>query len=449
MYNLNGSGQCDLMELSVLLAHLGVSASYWQLKDLCTALKHEAAQVDAEATAAFEAARFSQKLLHTLLERVQPVGLGDVLAHSRLGFRTMRDPGLRVALQEFSAQLWCTLLAAYGAEVDLVKNGSLLIHSTNVRALAAVVCALEASQPGQPNPPWLQRYCLLTSVLNSLWQRVDFPQDFVSTMQRALAVRSNEGNVRARAQPLVSQSSLAQGPAAAAAVPSDAPPATATSFVTAHSDERTARLANDKTDFAHLDNVFFSAAMDEQLLQWKTMAPDALKLPLRGANSINLPRLRFETQAGRPSVLEFHNDNRTVAIRADASEENTWVVSDTVLTEGLHYWALRCDAKGSFRRYVGVGVGRVDSQFPAGTARLLSDGHLKSASLTLKVEQGFQEDDIIGVLLDMDQYTVSFDVNGVKRVEIALPDMAPGEGVRPLAYLFSPKDRVSGRVGTL
>lgn len=193
-----------------------------------------------------------------------------------------------------------------------------------------------------------------------------------------------------------------------------------------------------------MDNAVFSRAMDAELLQWKTAEPDALKLPFAGsASAINLPSLAFgQSSTGRSEMLEMSEDKRTVSLRASGSEENTWVVSDTIFTEGIHYWALRCDAKGSSRRYVGVGVGRVNCAFPAGTTRLLSDGNLKSAQVNIKIEKGFDERDIVGVLLDMDQGLVSFDVNGVKRGEIGLPDLMPGEGVRPLAYVFSPRDTV-------
>lgn len=429
-YNMSGSGRCDVMELAILLAHHGIQLAAWQFQDVVRGWRQEAVATATSAgldqehdTAAADGEKFSHKAVHALLENLAHNGMtARPAAASSLG-DTSQDDSLHTTLHEFANALWDGLLWAYANEADAVKNGMLLMHSAGVRRMAALACTLQVHQLGGSTPPpvWFQRYSLVMAVCGSLWQRRPFPPALSELMQASLAAR---GGADDTATGISAQGEGDEGSQGADGAGCPLP--------------------------LYLDNHYFSAAMDAQLLQWKTVAPEALAVPLRSTPAINLPRLHFEVSAtNRTPTLDLANDNRTVSMRPDNAEENTWALSDTVLMHGLHYWAMRCDAKGSARRYVGVGVGRVDSQFPTGTARLLSDGHVKSASLTIKVDQGFQEHDIIGVLLDMDQYKIAFDVNGVKRCEIGLPDMAPGEGVQPLAYLFCPKDKVgSGREET-
>lgn len=132
-----------------------------------------------------------------------------------------------------------------------------------------------------------------------------------------------------------------------------------------------------------------------------------------------------------------------MCVKTDSSEENLWVCADVSLSHGVHYFSVKCEAKGTRRRYVGVGVGKANCRFPNGAARLLSDGNLKSGLLTQKADLGFVVGDVVGVLVDVDQGIVSFDVNGDIRGKIAIPDLAPGEVVQPLVYvcmLFTPDD---------
>ena len=94
-------------------------------------------------------------------------------------------------------------------------------------------------------------------------------------------------------------------------------------------------------------------------------------------------------------------------------------------------------------RYVGVGIGRVNAVYPGGAVRILSDGTLKNSVASHRAPIGFAVYDIVGVLVDTARGMASFDVNGEQCGEIAMHDLAPGDGLRPLVYMFSPGDRFS------
>jgi hypothetical protein len=398
--NASGTGLCDLLELSLLLGRQGLRPPLWRLQQHITDVLSSIAGADDGSTAR----RLSMKAVHILVEQLQDA---RTQASSAMPTRSIfRDGDAGTGdLRAFASSLWSELSEAYNVEMEAIKAGRRLIFGKSLRAMVSLAYALNLlAGDSQARPVWFKRYCDLTDIFRSLAARRPFPSSFKNTIARALAARG------------VNAKSLQQ-----------------------QLGKREARA------MAHLDNVYFTREMDEQLLHWKTASPDVLKLPFEGAAlAINLPKLHFKSSnPGGSTRLYLSDDKRTAGMRASGSEENTWVVSDTTFYSGVHYWAMRCDAKGSARRYVGVGVGRVNCAFPAGTTRLLSDGNLKSAQVNIKIDMGFSEYDVVGVLLDMDQGIVSFDVNGIKRGEISLPDLMPGEGVRPLAYVFSPRDTVS------
>eukprot|EP00045_Choanoeca_perplexa_P017892 m.270728 g.270728 ORF g.270728 m.270728 type:complete len:4196 (-) comp17668_c0_seq1:27-12614(-) len=370
----------NVLEMALLLARVGLNSSAWALDKLRSGLVED------------EQEKYSHKLADVILDRG---GLSADSHHKPLV--DTADNGATVAMNEFTESLWETLQSRLAFEEPIIKRADQLVHSSYVRALVRVNATLGLGLDSLEDSHWYNQYRLMARVVHSWMSRAAFPEQFLQAMQSALG--SNEAD------------------------------------------------ANENgSKFDPLQNSQFSREMDMDLLEWKRNSPEDLKLTLHGRQpcvQLISPVFSRISAGDELDHLEFSNNNVTVAMKSDTNEQNTWIVGDPILTSGVHYWAVRCDIKGSSRRYVGVGVGRNNSPFPVGAARLLSDGHLKSAAVTLDIPEGFKADDMVGVLLDLDGQTVSFDVNGQKRGEIGLPDTAPGDGIRPLIYLFSPKDRFS------
>jgi hypothetical protein len=377
------AGDLNVLEMALLLARVGLNSSAWALDRLRSGLVGDESEI------------YSHKLAHEILDR------GGLSAESHYKpLVDTADNGATVAMNEFTQSLWETLQARLVYEEPIIQRADQLVHSSYVRALVRVNATLGLGLDTLDTSHWYYQYRLMAKVVHSWMSRNTFPDGFLDSMQSALGPNEPDAQERGR-------------------------------------------------NLDPFQNDLFSREMDGDLLEWKRSTPDDLKLTLNGRQ----PNVQLQSPVFSQVVvgdaldhLEFSNGNVSVAMKQDANEQNTWIVGDPTLTSGVHYWAVRCDVKGSSRRYVGVGVGRNNSPFPVGAARLLSDGHLKSAAVTLDIPEGFKVDDMIGVLLDLDGQTVSFDVNGSKRGEIGLPDMAPGDGVRPLIYLFTPLDKVGSCV---
>jgi hypothetical protein len=374
-----GGEQLNALELAVLLVRVGLNGSTWAIDRLSRGLVLP------------ERAQYDFKLAREVLIRAGLAADGHQRPGSLVG-----DNSLGVTLQELAQSLWETLQTRFAFEDQPVRAGDQLMHTTFTRQLVRLCAALrlrDTEEEGRQH--WYPRYSRLARVLQSLMLRRPFPEAFLTPLRVALGGY--------------------------------------TSAVAA---------AGGGTVLDCFDNSQFRPEMDAELIHWRTLAPDFLKLALKGRHMlVQHCKLKFSVEGVDLHHLEFGDEQRSVALQRSVVEQNTWIVAEEVFTAGVYYWCVRCDCKGSTRRYVGVGVGKDGSPFPVGAARLLSDGHLKSASQTMDIPQGFGAEDVVGILLDMDQATVAFDVNGVKRGEIALPDLQPGDGVRPLVYLFSAQDK--------
>ena len=382
-FNVSGTGYLNLCELSLLLLHRKVGNCYFQLAHSFRELELRLdTQLDYEGAYQFLLATGLDETEHRAL-----FGTGDDEA--------ALQAGVGATLREFAHGLWACLERQHEYETRLEKDGRILVRSGFNRIMCRVASGLDLP-PGQAEKPsWFRVYCTTSSEFNRLVDRRAFSRSFLERIETALQGRGDEHETAAQ------------------------------------------RQCRD-----YQDNQVFTVQMDKAILHWKARSPDELQLSYTKSAlpSVNFPRLTF-----RPLVdggVRTTNANTTVYMQAEATEENTWVLADQVLTSGMHYWTVRCDAKGSSRRYVGVGVGKPSSPYPLGAARILSEGVLKSGSSASPIPRGFSSNDLVGVFLDLNRNTVAFDVNGHKRGEIELPGLAPGEGVQPLAYLFYPGDKV-------
>eukprot|EP00049_Salpingoeca_infusionum_P016093 m.323993 g.323993 ORF g.323993 m.323993 type:complete len:4072 (-) comp16007_c0_seq4:280-12495(-) len=288
-----------------------------------------------------------------------------------------------VALREFSSSMWVCMLAQYEHERELEKEGKLLIHSRYLRLLVGVAAGIGLTSKEGERPAWYARYSEATDVLNAILRRGPFPPAFVDRVNEWL----------------------------------------------------------DHPNPVILDSQYFTRQMDLDIISWLNTNPSDLKMRLtRSRDKVVVERPTFIPKDGNAAVSE---GGVAAYIPEGCTDKNEWMSCTPLMTSGQHYWTMRCDAKGSTKRYVGVGVGKPDALYPEGAARLLSDGSLKSSTSVVQTGGGFAVFDIVGVYVDMTNKVVAFDVNGVKRGEIPLPDVLDGEGVFPLVYMFSPGDKFS------
>ncbi len=322
-------------------------------------------------------------------------------------------------LGEFAKELCRAIEAQHNYEAALVIRGEHLLHSAYLRLMLGVAHALQigcdkphargaatttssitAPPPKSLSGGILQRYAIGVDVLDSLSLRRPFPESFVSLVREAFSNHTDDAEMEQFEQ-----------------------------FYSRVVDNRT-----------------FTAEMDYQLLQCHrthVMLLGPVSLRYRTVEVVS-PRFAHEANPSRASHMEIAPNGLSASIPATWGDENTWVCARQEFTSGAKYWTVRCDLKPSALRYVGVGVGTTFSTFPAGSVRLLSDANIKMGSTPTRAEAGFGAGDVVGVLLDIDQGIVSFDVNGRLCGHVPLPDIAPGQGVRPLVYMFSPGDKVSG-----
>eukprot|EP00043_Microstomoeca_roanoka_P017876 m.188057 g.188057 ORF g.188057 m.188057 type:complete len:1956 (-) comp16717_c2_seq1:255-6122(-) len=382
-FNVSGSGHLNLCELSLLLTHREVDNCYFQLTHTLAQLNIPFGhRFDYEATFKFLS---ESDLAHTPHGSLFDYEDDESLMQSSVG----------ISLREFANSLWACLEQQQQHETTMEKDGRILIRSEYNRIMCRVAAGLNLP-PGGNKPSWFQVYCQTSNEFNALVDRRSFSPEFVDRIRSALEGRADE------------------------------------------QEDRESRLCEN-----YLDNQRFTAEMDKQILDWKATTPEELRLAYAKDKvpAVNLPRLTFKI--GEEGNVRTLNENTTVFMQPEATEENTWVLGDEILTSGMHYWTVRCDTKGSTRRYVGVGVGKPNAPYPLGAARILSEGILKSGTSAITIPQGFGANDVVGVFLDLNRNTVAFDVNGQKRGEIELPGLAPGEGVQPLVYMFYPGDKMS------
>ncbi len=203
-----------------------------------------------------------------------------------------------------------TRLSALPRLQPSIKNGAHLLHSTYLRSMTCLVAILEASPndasiettaPGKHASHecvWFSRYAVVRKAMAALALRTPLPPAFISLAQTAMGGRVGQAE------------SLA------------------------------------------FDNTFFTARMDAQLLEWQTASPDDLRLPVLASSPVRLVSPSFEghPSGGQPRFLRYSNSNLTVGLRDDATEDNVWVCAEQTYSDGLWYFTVRVDARGSPRR---------------------------------------------------------------------------------------------------
>ena len=298
------------------------------------------------------------------------------------------------AMAGFGDTLTAALLSQHSYESPQVRVGAQLQFSPYCRALVAIGIAvgLKLDPKGEL---WFSVLRTGSELLQSLSQRTNFPGDFRKQLEAELGAR------------------------------------------------HIADEASRTPAFAPLDNASVSPAIDWAVVDWYASRPGDFRLPPSRSVPALAKKIVFEGHpaSGVASHLRFANQHRTVALRDDCLEGNTWVCGDTLLSDGVFYWAIRMDARGSMVKYVGIGVGKAMETYPRAAVRLLSDGTIRSSQESKAALTVFGENDVVGIFINTLTGKISFDVNGVLVGDIIFPGLVPGDAVQPLVYMFSPGDR--------